>query len=228
LRQAALAACLLAALLAPSAAAAAQGDTPRVLATGDSMIQIVDSYMEQGLGSRAELRSDAHISTGLAKPWMLDWPRYARRQARRLKPDAVVMVIGANDGYSLDGKPCCGSAWVDEYAERARAVMRAFGRRGRTKVYWLLLPAAREGFFRELFPAVNAGIEQAAVGLEENVRVVDLVKKLTPGGRYRASMKIRGRRVRVRQSDGVHLTNEGAAYVARLVIRELRRDGLLG
>ena len=159
---------------------------------------------------------------------MLDWPKYARRQARRLKPEAVVMVIGANDGYSLDGQACCGPAWVDEYAQRARAVMRAFGRRGKTRVYWLLLPAARSGFFKKLFPAVNDGLEQAAVGLEENVRIVDLVEALTPGGRYRASMKIRGRRVRVRQDDGVHLTNEGAAHVARLVIREMRRDGVLG
>ena len=227
MRRAALAACLLAAAIAPSPAAA-QSDPPRVLATGDSMIQIVDSYLEQMLGARAELRSDAHVSTGLAKPWMLDWPKYARKQARRLKPGAVVMVIGANDGYSLDGAACCGSAWVDEYAERARAVMRAFGRRGQTRVYWLLLPAAREGFFRKLFPAVNDALVKAAVGLEQNVRIVDLVKAFTPGGRYRARMKIKGRRVRVRQSDGVHLTNEGAAHVARLVIREMRRDGLLG
>jgi hypothetical protein len=45
----------------------------------------------------------------------------------------------------------------------------------------------------------------------------------TPGGRFRTSI---GGRV-VRQPDGVHLNGRGASIAAGLVLRELRRDGVL-
>ncbi|MEA2418902.1 MAG: hypothetical protein QOE60_1108, partial [Thermoleophilaceae bacterium] len=44
--------------------------------------------------------------------------------------------------------------------------MRRYARGGRGRVYWLLLPAPRDGFFRETFPAVNTALRQAAAGLE--------------------------------------------------------------
>jgi lysophospholipase L1-like esterase len=200
----------------------------RILATGDSMIQIIDSFMKQRVGSRgAVVRSDARISTGLSKPSMLDWPAHAEEQATGMQPDATVMFIGANDGFPMEGADCCGAAWIDEYARRARQMMRSYARAGRGRVYWLLLPAARGGFFRELFPAVNTALRHAAAGLDDDVRLIDLEAVFTPGGRYRSSMRIDGKRVRVRQSDGVHLNTAGASLAATLVIRALRGDRML-
>ena len=200
----------------------------RILATGDSMIQVLDSFMRERAGSRrAVVRSDARISTGLSKPSLLDWRAHAREQVAGIRPDATVMFIGANDGFSMAGAECCGAPWIAEYARRARAMMRTYARGGRARVYWLLLPAPRRGFFRESFPAVNAALRTAAQGLEDDVRLIELDEVFTPGGRYRSSMQIDGKRVRVRQSDGVHLNATGAAFAARLVIRALRRDGML-
>jgi hypothetical protein len=118
----------------------------RVLATGDSMIQIVDSYLKQRLDG-ARVRSDAQVSTGISKPWLLDWRAYSRRQARRLRPDVTVMFIGANDGFAMGGIACCGRPWIAEYARRARRMMRTYARDGRARVYWLLLPLPRGGPF---------------------------------------------------------------------------------
>ena len=73
-----------------------------MLATGDSMIQIVDGFLEAGLGGRASVKSDARISTGISKTLMLDWVAQARRQATR-RPQATVMFIGANDGFAIGG-----------------------------------------------------------------------------------------------------------------------------
>ena len=84
------------------------GGRLRILATGDSMIQIIDSYLKARAGGRARVRSDAHISTGLSKPSLLDWQAQARRQAAR-RPDVVVMFIGANDGFPMAGADCCRS-----------------------------------------------------------------------------------------------------------------------
>ena len=75
----------------------------RLLATGDSMIQIIDCYLQQRLGSRGvRVRSDARICTGISKPSLLDWQAQARRQAAR-RPDVVVMFLGANDGFPMGG-----------------------------------------------------------------------------------------------------------------------------
>ena len=41
-------------------------------------------------------------------------------------------------------------------------------------------------------------------------------------------MRIGGRTVQVRQRDGVHLTAAGASEAARLVIRTLRRERIVG
>ncbi len=63
------------------------------------------------------------------------------------------MFLGANDGFPMSTPSgatadCCGSAWVKEYARRARQMMGSYARGGRGRVYWLLLPAARGGPYR--------------------------------------------------------------------------------
>jgi hypothetical protein len=199
----------------------------RILATGDSMIQIVDSFIRARAGERAQLRSDARVSTGISKPSLLDWRAHAREQAARIRPDVTVMFLGANDGFPMAGSDCCGAPWIAEYARRAHQMMRTYARGGRGRVYWLLLPAARRGFFREIFPAVNAALRGAAQGLEDEVELIELDEVFTPGGRFRKSMRIGGRLVRVRQSDGVHLNTNGAALAARLVVAAIRRDRML-
>jgi hypothetical protein len=233
LRRALLLAALAAAGAAPAQARAESQQELTVLATGDSMIQLVDTELRKRVerpGVRVE--SDARVSTGISKPRLLDWRRLARDQARRLRPRATVMFVGANDGFNMRTRRgevaiCCGEAWVAEYARRARRMMRAYARHGRGYVYWLLLPQAREGFFQHSFPAVNAGLRRAARALPRRVRIVHLNRVFTPGGRYREFMRRGGRRVRVRQRDGVHLSVEGAAIAASMVVRRMRADGVL-
>jgi lysophospholipase L1-like esterase len=202
----------------------------RVLATGDSMIQLLDVDLRARLRAAgpAWFRSDARIATGLSKPFLLDWVALARRQARTLRPDATVMFLGANDGFGFSGAPCCGGAWVRAYAERARAVMRAYVRGGAASVFWILLPAPRPPAFRAIFGPVNRALRHAARTAGGPVHLVDLGPVLTPGGRFRAAIRHGGRTVAVRQPDGVHLSRAGAAIAAGIVERALRRDGLAG
>lgn len=200
----------------------------RLLATGDSMIQIVDTYLKQRLGKRdIGVRSDARISTGLSKPFLLDWPRLAARQARGIRPDATVVFIGANDGFPFGDVDCCGDAWVDAYAKRAETMMRAYSRQARGLVYWLTLPAPRPAQWRPIYPAVNRAIKRAAARVGGSVRVLDIAKTFTPGNRFRQSMVWHGHRESVRQDDGVHLSSPGASIAEMLIERALRRDGVL-
>ena len=193
-----------------------------LLATGDSMIQIVDSHLRRRLRG-VRVRSDARISTGISKPAMLDWVALARRQAAARRPNVTVMFLGANDGFPIRGVSCCGRAWIEGYAARVRRMIASYRRRGAARVYWLTLPAPRRGSFARVFRAVNAALRLAEPALEGSGRILDMGRVFTPGGRFRTSI---GGRV-VRQPDGVHLNVLGASIAANVVIRALRRDGVL-
>jgi uncharacterized protein len=206
----------------------------RVLATGDSMIQIIDGDLQRRLGDRGPIsvRSDAHISTGISKPFMFDWVAHARGSARTLHPDVTVMFLGANDGFPMGTRSgrrasCCGGDWVREYARRARRMMRSYARGGAGTVYWLLLPAPRGANFRAVFGPVNRALRAAARSFPGVVHVVDLGATFTPGGRFRQTIRWEGRTVSVRQEDGVHLNVAGASIATTLIIRRMRRDGLI-
>ena len=206
----------------------------RVLAAGDSMIQIVDVFLRERLKPHhLRVKSDAHIGSGLSKPFQLNWPRHARRIAKRYHPRATVVFLGANEGFPLrhHGKRvnCCSRAWTRAYSWRVRRMMRALERRGRSRVYWLTLPAARSHKWNRIYRRVNRGIEIATrIERERGVRIVDMRKVFTPNGHYRRSMRRGGKRVVVRQSDGIHLSRAGARIAARVVTRAMRRDGVLG
>jgi uncharacterized protein len=227
----------LVAALAATLAAAAPAQAATVLATGDSMIQIVDRQLAKRVERHdLRVRSDARIATGISKPGLLDWPRHARSQAARYAPRATVVFIGANDGFDMRTPShrrarCCGKAWVREYARRAGKMMATYARGGSGRVYWLLLPQARSGFFRKVYPRVNAGLRLAARseprGVRRRVRLVELNHLFTPHGRYRASMRWHGHRHRVRQRDGIHLSVSGAAIAAAIVARKMRADSVL-
>jgi hypothetical protein len=74
-----------------------------------------------------------------------------------------------------------------------------------------------------IFAAANAGILRAAEGLPD-VHVVRLDLVFTPNG-YRDVIRYRGRTVRVREPDGIHLNVAGAEIAAREVVAALRAAG---
>lgn len=232
----AAAAVLVATAVAPASGQASDAGAAAgapVLATGDSMMQIVDVYLARRLepGGRANVVSDARISTGISKPFLLDWARHAVGQVARHHPRVTVVFLGANDGFPMRTGPrrlarCCGRAWSREYARRARRMMLTYTQGGTARVYWLLLPQAREGFFRTVYPSVNRGLRRAARGLR-GARLIHLNKVFTPRGRYRGYIRYGGRRVRARQPDGIHLSPAGAAIAAAIVARQIIRDRVL-
>jgi lysophospholipase L1-like esterase len=200
----------------------------RMLATGDSMIQIVDTFLKQkiGGGGPARVRSDARISTGISKPGMFDWVAHARRQAAA-RPDVTVMFIGANDGFPIGGVSCCGDAWIDAYAGRVRKMMGTYKRGRAGVIYWLTLPTPRSGNFARVFRPVNEALRRAAAPFMEQVRLIDLRRTFTPDGRFHRTIRYRGRTIVARQEDGVHLSTAGASITASIIIRALKRDRIL-
>ncbi len=201
----------------------------RLLATGDSMIQIIDGYLKRRVGRirGATVRSDAHIGSAISKPAQLDWVRKARGQSSGFKPDVTVIFLGANDGFPIAGAPCCDGPWVAAYAKRVEAMMRSYLRGGRSYVYWLTLPTPRRAEFVPIYRTVNVAIKRAAQRVGGGVRVIDIARVFTPGGRFRQRITFRGRTIDARQSDGVHLSTAGASVAATLIIDRLRADRAL-
>lgn len=202
-----------------------------VLVTGDSLSQPLDAEVARRLardGSGVETVRDAHLGTGISQSDIVDWGSLSVEQVAGDRPDAVVMFMGANEGFPMtaggETVECCSAAWAAEYATRARRMMETYRQAGAARVYWLNLPTPRDGERQVISDAVNAAIVAAAAPYRAQVRVLDMNDLFTPGDRYRDAMEVGGRREIVREADGVHLNPAGAALAAEQVLDALRRD----
>jgi lysophospholipase L1-like esterase len=209
--------------IAVGVASAPTVPTTTVLATGDSMMQGIDSFLADELGDAATVHSEVLPGTGISKP-RTPWTRLPRSQTKRLRQDVTVVALGANEGFPMtlaDGttRACCGTGWTAEYGRRVRSLMRTYRRRGRGRVIWLTLPIPKGS--RLVTDAVNLAVEQAAVGLDR-VTVLRIDLFFTPDG-FRDVMSYRGRDVRVRERDGIHLNVPGTAIAAKLVAAAVRK-----
>ena len=203
---------------------------PVVLTTGDSTIQGIESFLEDRLPRRARVAREYLVGSGISRPitpyWPY-WPSHAQRQAQERAPALTVISVGANDAHPMtppEGAetPCCGDAWTAEYARRVGEMMDAYARGGEGRVLWLTLPAPRRLARARIAAAVNDAIRTAASG-RPHVRLVQLDRIFTPGFRFRKRMRDRGKRVRVREPDGIHLTARGTAIAARAVAYAVRQ-----
>jgi hypothetical protein len=170
------------------------------------------------------VRRDAHVGTGISKAGLADWGELSAGQVSRDRPQAVVVWLGANEGFAMRGVECCGAAWAAEYATRARRMMETYRRRGAARVYWLTLPIPRDGDQARVARTVNAAIFAAASAYRAHVRVLDMARVFTPGGRYRDAMEVDGRDRIVREADGIHVNALGARLAADAVERAIARD----
>lgn len=218
-------------LLCLPAAVAEAG--PRVLVTGDSMVQPLDELLAKPVKRvDGRVKRDPRPGTALTRPIVLDWEKHARKQAREHRPKATVMFIGAGDTEKLKSEDgprvaCCSRAWVDAYSERVARMMRSYMRKKRAYVYWLTLPAPRQQKHQKRFLAINFAIAQAAEEVGGKARAVDTVPVLSPGNDFRRKLRYRGKMVVVRDGDGIHLTTAGSKIARDIVVRAMRADGLL-
>ncbi len=207
-----------------------QRDT--LLVTGDSLAMPLDVETARRMAESDEdvdVQRDPHVGTGISKTGLVDWGKLSTQHVRERRPDAVVVFIGANEGFPLPGPDganvdCCGPPWAAAYANRVRRMMNTYRQGGSARVYWLTLPVPRDDDLAEVARTVNAAIEVAAQPFRAQVRVLDMTELFTPGGRYRDAMSVDGRRRIVRDADGIHLNDAGAGVAADVVLEAVRRD----
>lgn len=203
---------------------AAACPVPALLATGDSMMVGVDSFLDDELAGTARVTRDVRPGTAISKAGS-DWTRTAAEQVAAVHPQITVVMLGAADGFPMRtaagaSVACCGQPWQDEYARRVRAMTASYLRGARGRVYWLTVPIPRQVERLPIIVAANAAIRRAAIGVA-GVTVVDLAALFTPHG-YRDIVRYRGATVRVRDVDGLHLDVQGQAIAAKVVAQVIR------
>jgi uncharacterized protein len=201
-------------------------DPVEVFVTGDSQAEFIGQLLTDELPDDLfDVEVAARNATGLTNPQFFNWEINAQQEIAARAPDAVVMVIGGNDGFNvLVGDQLYGwgdPEWLTEYARRAAVVMRALGA-GDRPVYWVPPPTARDEEQNAIYETQNRAVEDAAAAVP-GARYVDIFNTLNDG-EYSDELTIDGDRVLARQPDGIHFTREGAELPVRLILRAMARD----
>lgn len=201
----------------------------RLLVTGDSLSQPLDQELARRLAGSVEVVRDPHVGTGISKSIIVDWGKLSAAQVAKDKPQAVVVFIGANEGFPMKGPggrevQCCGADYAAVYASRVRQMMNTYRQGGAARVYWLTLPTPRDRDRQAVARTVNAAIGVAAEPWRAQVRVFDTVPIFTPGAKYRDAMDVGGRQEIVRESDGIHLNAAGSSVLADRLLAAIDRD----
>jgi uncharacterized protein len=218
--------------VAPAPVPSSPQPLDRLLVTGDSLSTPLDIEIARKLadqGPDVEVTRDPHLATGISNSGLVDWGQLSTSQADQDDPDAVVIFIGANEGYPIPGADgsqvsCCGPDYEAAFESRVGQMMDNYLDGGVERIYWLTVPTQRDPARKPIADAVNRAIGQAAAARGAAIRVVDLVPTFTPGDSYRDSIEINGEQTIVRESDGIHLNDEGSSLAADLVLRAVDQD----
>jgi len=198
----------------------------KLFVTGDSMIEFFGPRLvKEGEGTKALTGgSETKYGTGLVRDDVLAWPVQARRQMAAHDPDAVIVMMGGNDGQGFtlaggrvvrEGTP----EWKAEYQRRAAITMQAFGENGKRHVYWVGMPIAKSDRLTGIYREINLALAAAAASVPR-VTYVDIWDDYAVNGRY--ADFVGGELVRAR--DGIHLNREGSTRLMHKLFGILDKD----
>jgi len=198
-----------------------------VLVTGDSEADLVGLRMNDlDSDQLIDIETVARNGTALTNPDFFNWELNARQEIDARDPEAVVMLIGANDGFNVTvaGEVHAPGTlgWETEFARRVAVVMRTFAGDDDRPVYWVPPPTARDDSLDDIYRSQNRAVERAVESVE-GARYVDVYTTINDG-EYTEQVQINGRKVLGRQSDGIHFNRDGALIPAELILRAMAKD----
>lgn len=175
---------------------------------------------------------ELRYSSGLTRPDYFDWPATLRALVGRQDPEAIVIMVGANDAQGIQTpsgpEPFGTEAWVAEYRARVAALMDELDDGERT-VYWVGQPVMRSGSFDERMRLLTE-VYRTEAARHPGVRFIDTYAHFAGAdGAYSAYLPdASGRPVLVRRDDGIHLTGAGAERLAAVLMAAIDEDWELG
>jgi|HubBroStandDraft_5_1064220.scaffolds.fasta_scaffold01785_2 hypothetical protein len=202
---------------------------PRTLAlVGDSMMAVglSDILLRQTAADQDVRVVKAFRSgTGLARPDVFDWMAEYPAMIGDAQPDAIIVAIGANDGQGFvdNGKVLAfgTDAWVKIYQQRTAAFLNMLTQNG-AHVVWVALPPMKSGAYNEKIAEINR-ITYTVVSQYPQVIWWNPAPYLGGDkGAYREfATTPDGKTTRIRQADGIHMSDEGAALLAPALLNWL-------
>lgn len=199
-----------------------QGDS--VLITGDSMMQYIGmiashNYPKLGL----KVLDLSKQSTGLLYKKSHNWAQVIKDTLAKNKDiKLLVMLIGANDpwGRSINGKfyELNSSEWREFYARRVDEIYK-IAKASNVKVLWLSLPcmqktdyAKKIELLNEIYKSVNEQNEQIFINTSEY---------LCQNDNFLTHLNIDGKRSKIRQDDGIHISKIGSQILADEILKRI-------
>lgn len=203
---------------------------------GDSLLNLAGRELKKSLAAsgRVAVDVDYRPSTGLVRLDYYDWPtKISRRLTSQTPPDAVLVMMGANDSQHmmLDKKKVerWSEGWVAEYTRRVRSVIGAIREAG-SEVYWAGMPVMKHTRHQRTAAVVNAILQaEAAADTSVHYLPTDALFSDEEGGYSKFLTDESGRRFTARETDGVHFTMSGALWMVDHLEAVFDRDwGVFG
>jgi hypothetical protein len=200
-------------------------DPLRLWVGGDSIAGAIGPALGNIAGATGVVKTqvDYRVSSGISNDGVRDWSTRAEEQMALYDPEAVVFEIGTNDASIVNSRTTADGVpeWEPQYrlqVARMMDTLRGDADDPRT-VLWAGAPPMKTSWRDEGVRELNRVIREEAEKRAPDVIYVDTYQLLaSETGEYTPDVRtLTGDVERVRISDGVHLTDAGAAYLGAVI-----------
>lgn len=199
-----------------------QGDS--VLITGDSMMQYIGMIASQNYPKLGLKVLDlSKQSTGLLYKKSHNWAQVIKDTLAKNKDiKLLVMLIGANDpwGRSINGKfyELNSSEWKEFYARRVDEIYK-IAKASNAKVLWLSLPCMQKTDYAKKIELLNEIYKSVS---EQNGQIfINTSEYLCQNDNFLTHLNINGKRSKIRQDDGIHISKIGSQILAGEILKRI-------
>ena len=199
-----------------------QGDS--VLITGDSMMQYIGMIASQNYPKLGLKVLDlSKQSTGLLYKKSHNWAQVIKDTLAQNKDiKLLVMLIGANDpwGRSINGKfyELNSSEWREFYARRVDEIYK-IAKASNVKVLWLSLPCMQKTDYAKKIELLNEIYKSVS---EQNGQFfINTSEYLCQNDNFLTHLNINGKRSKIRQDDGIHISKIGSQILADEILKRI-------
>ena len=199
-----------------------QGDS--VLITGDSMMQYIGMIASQNYPKLGLKVLDlSKQSTGLLYKKSHNWAQVIKDTLAQNKDiKLLVMLIGANDpwGRSVNGKfyELNSSEWREFYTGRVDEIYK-IAKASNVKVLWLSLPCMQKTDYAKKTQLLNEIYKSAS---EQNGQIfINTSEYLCQNDNFLTHLNINGKRSKIRQDDGIHISKAGSQILADEILKRI-------
>lgn len=201
----------------------------RMVVIGDSVGANLADGLRWSLRRKGKIRVKkmTKAGTGFVRTDVYNWPRMIRRLSRRRKADIIVILIGGNDRQDMRVKgrryERFSDRWHQAYVNRLHNVAELL-RASDAAVYWVGLPNVRSRRMSRDYKVFNRYYRRISKRYGFKYLESRQLFETRSGGYSDYGKDLRGRRVRLRDRDGIHMSSAGSKLLGRYVADEIMND----